>query len=517
MLRELLAKFGIEVDDKGLKKADKATADITSALSGLAGALGGAALIGGAIAFTQSLIDMGSELDDASNRLGIGADELQAWRFAAGQGGASAEELGSGLKILTKNLADASDGGAAAQEFTKLGIKVKNAAGESREATEVIGELADKIKDGKTETDRAGIALKFFGKGGLALLPMLKDGSEGVDALMKRFKELGGGLSKEFVKAADEAGDAQAELKVATLSLKSSIGVVLLPVVTTMVQKITDFVVGIRKATHNSNVFRVLLGAVGAGAVVTGIKLTAGLATKFGLVQSAAGGASGGILGTVSAFGKLIKAGVGVGLKIAILFLILEDLYTLFTGGHSAIGAFIDGIFGVGASAEFVKQCKAAFFELVEIIKAAGPTIQFLAKQTALFLKDMFHGFKGYGTMFSEFFEFLGKDISKFWEDVKSWADKGLKGLAGAIQKFQADHPIIMGIANLATGGTVGALAGAGTVASVAAGGAPVSQNNETTIRVTAPDAASAGRQVANAQAGVNNDNAAALAAVARP
>src|SRR5688572_23525187 len=124
MLRELLAKFGIEVDDGALKKADAGIdktkgkiLDLGELASGLGGAFAGAALIGGVAHFTQGLIDLGSELDDQSNRLGISASELQGWRFVAGQAGASAEELGSGLKILTKNIADAAEGGAAAKEF----------------------------------------------------------------------------------------------------------------------------------------------------------------------------------------------------------------------------------------------------------------------------------------------------------------------------------------------------------------------------------------------------------------
>ena len=522
-LRELLARFGFEVDTKPLDKAKAATDKAAFSFQELGSTLVGSALIGGALHFTQSLIELGSELDDQSNRLGIGAEELQAWRFAAGQGGASAEEMGAALKILTKNIAEAADNGAPAKDFAALGVNVKDATGKVRDATEVVGDIAEKMAKAETQTERAGIALKFFGKGGLALLPMLKDGRKGIQELFDRFKELGGGYSKEFVSAADAAGDAQAELGIAFASLKSKIGVQVLPIVTALVNKITNLVIWIRKATAHSNVFRVLMGAVGAASVLTGVKLAAGLASKFGLITSAAGGASSGILGTVSAFGKLTKAGAGVGLKILLLFLILEDLYTLFTGGHSAIGALIDGFLGVGSAAYTVEQVKFAFAELVEIIKTAWPALQWLGKQTALFLKDMFSGFKGYGKMFSEFFEFLGKDITNLWHNVVAGIMGKISELGGALSGFVKDHPILSTLTGgrfadaVLRGNAEGLTYGIAKVTGVEGAGR-ISQTNTTEINVNgAGDPAAVAGRIAAAQGGQNQQNQNALGALARP
>lgn len=525
MLRELLARFGIEVDTSGVKKGEKATDSFAEGLMGLGQAFAGAALVGGLAHFTQGLIDMGSELDDQANRLGMNAEDLQFWRHAAGQAGASAEELGSGLKILTKQLGDAADGGSSAQEFAKLGISVKDAQGKARDATDVVEDLADVIQKTEGNTEQAAIALNFFGKGGMALLPLLKDGSKGLDEVQKRFAELGGGLSNEFVKAADEAGDAQAELKLATLSLKSGIGVALLPAVTGIVNKITDLVVWVRKATENTNGFRVLLGLVGAASVVTGIKLAAGAAAKMGIVQAAAGGASQGILGTVTAFGKLVKAGMNVGLKIAILFFILEDLYTLFTGGDSAIGRFIDGMFGVGTSAQFVEKCKEAWTDLTDAVVSLWPYAEWLGGQIKIFLKDMFNGFHDTRKDISEAWHLLGEDLEDFWNKAAQWAAAGLAKIGTTIEQFKKDHPVIMGLANIATLGAAGSasslVSGMATTQANAVGslntGKATEVRNNTTINVNgAGDPGTVANRVAVAQKTVNN-NVAALAALSRP
>lgn len=521
-LREILAKFGFEVDTGPLDKAAEKTDKTVDALGGLAAAVGGAALIGGLLHFTQGLVEVGSELDDQSNRLGVSSDALQAWRFTAGQAGASAEEAGVGLRFLSKNLADAAEGGAGAEVFQKLGIKIRDAGGKVREATDVIGDVADALQKTETQTEKTGIALKIFGKGGAALLPVFAEGSKGIKEMYARFKELGGGYSKEFVRAADAAGDAQAELGIAFASLKSKIGVQVLPLVTTLVNKITDLAIWIRKTSEHTNIFRAGLGILGTASILTGVKLAAGVASKFGLIQSTAGAASGGILGTVSAFGQLVKAGANVGLKIALVYLVLEDLYTLFTGGHSAIGALIDGFFGFGASAILVQGVKDAFFALVEVIKLAWPALVFLGQQTQIFLKDMFTGFKGYGKMFSEFFEFLWKDITNGWNNVIAGIVGQIDQFAMSLDKIVADHPILGRLTGL---GALGSLASAtgdvvGTLGATSNGvnEGRIQQTNQVNINVSgagSPEAVA--DKVAAAQKEQLMITQTALGALARP
>jgi hypothetical protein len=260
--------------------------------------------------------------------------------------------------------------------------------------------------------------------------------------------------------------------------------------------------------------------------VVTGVKLAHNVATKFGFIEKASKGATRGILGTAKGLLKLTKAGVNLGLKIALLFLIFEDLYTLFTGGDSAIGRFIDGMFGVGASAEFVKTVKAAWADFVEVLKGAWPIIQWLGGQIREFLKDAFNGFSQTRKDIAEAWTLLGEDLKDFWNNAVRNAVAGLEGISKAIVQFQKDHPVIMSLANAATFGGAGAIAaGVSGQATMAASGvakldtgAPVQVRNQTTIQVNgAGNPAAVADRVAAAQQSVNNANTAALGAVARP
>jgi len=56
---------------------------------------------------------------------------------------------------------------------------------------------------------------------------------------------------------------------------------------------------------------------------------------------------------------------VGIAVAIALLFLVVEDLITLFRGGESVIGEFIDAMFGVGAAETTVRNLTQAWEGLI--------------------------------------------------------------------------------------------------------------------------------------------------------
>lgn len=415
-LRELLARFGFDVDTAPLEKGGKSVNNFAENVASIGSKLAAGAVIGGLIAFTQSIVSAGDELDKAALKTGLSVQELQSWRFAADRSGASAEEFGSAVKLLSKNIADAAGGGAAGAEFTKLGVKIKDSSGNVRSVTDVITDMSTAIGSAKSEAEKTGIALKFFGKGGAALLPLLKEGPEGIKKLHARFTELGGGLSQEFTKSAAEANDAQTDLALAATSLKDKLGIHLLPAVTWVTSKLTDLVVGVQKATKDTNLMKVGLGVLGAAALVAALE-----------------------------FAPLLLEVLSIAIPLALLALAIEDIYTAFTGGHSAIGEFIDGMFGVGATSQVVDYLKQAWDHVVDAVKAVWQALQFLGTQTAVFLKDVFSGFKGYGTMFEEFFHFVWEDIKSGFDSVVAWIEGKIPGLKTVLDGLGSGLKLIFG------------------------------------------------------------------------
>ncbi len=203
----------------------------------------------------------------------------------------------------------------------------------------------------------------------------------------------------------------------------------------------------------------------------------------------------------------------------------------MMTGGHSAIGEFIDGMFGVGSTATVVDYLKQAWENVVTVVKAVWPALQFLGQQTALFLKDMFHGFEGYGTMFEEFFHFVWEDIKKLFDDALNYLMSKIPGLKIVLSGLADGYKAIFGNtedeANPALAARrAAALQAAAAPPSATAAlpmapgsvGGNVSQSNDIQINVNgAGDPSAVAARTASVLGTTNQQNQNALGAMARP
>jgi hypothetical protein len=353
VLRDVLAKFGFEVDDKKLKDADKKVDGFLDKITTLGRALVGGTAAIGMLAFARDLAAQGAALDDASVRLGIGTDALQALGFAADQSGSSIEAMTTGLLMLQDKVGDAliNATGEGAKGFEKYKIKIKDASGAVKSADEIFGDVAEKIFETKDASKQLTIATDLFGRQGRALLPTLKLGREGLAGLGKEFQELGGGFTEDAVKAAAEYDDAMSRFNLTITSLRARIAVALLPTLQKLVDLTTRGVAIFVGLAKHGRIVEVVLG---------------GLAFVLGRLA----------LATLRAFLPVI-AGIAAWAALA---LIVEDIVVLFEGGHSAIGDFIDALFGVGAAAKFVEKVKEVWDGLVLSIKDSIAAIRIFNK-----------------------------------------------------------------------------------------------------------------------------------------
>lgn len=517
-LREVLAQFSVAVDGLGqIEKAEKSVNKFAGRLAGLNNLGAGVGLTlaaGAAFSFVDGLIKTGAEINTFSQRLGVSSDELQQWRYMAEHTGAKANDLTLAMKMLEQHLSD-SGNGFKNKGFDHLGIQLKDAEGKARPVTDVLGDLAEKVSKMDSEADKTALALHTMGKGGIAILPLLKQGREGVERLTKRFQELGGGLSKEFVEDATKAKQAQVDLSYSTLGLKDHIGRQLIPIVTAVTHKLATFMGGVGKLVKGTQSARTVMLALGAASVVTGGRLALGAASKLGLIAKVADGASRGVLGTAKAFAQLGWQALKFAIPLALAFLILEDIMTFLNGGRSVTGTLIDAIFGEGTADKVREDLKGIKEDLIKVFDDSKPYLKEFAKATAEFLRDMFQGFKGYGQMFHEFFEFLGKDIDNWWKQLET--DHPVLAKLLTIGKklnpiYQIAHANDSGQSHNIFSATYDAVTSGGS----SGGGGPIVQNNDTTINVTAPSAAEAAKGVFSGIKEVNRDNAATFNAVVR-
>lgn len=336
-LREVLAKFGIEVEgQQKLDAASKKADGFKLSLQGIAGMLGGSMVVGAIKDMVGELADMSEKLRKTSVQTGLTTEELQKWGHAE----ASVEDLANGVKFLQKNAFEAATkGGDAATVFAKLGVAFKDANGQVRPTGELLREAGFAIADIKNPAERTARALDIFGRGGLALVPVFAKGKEALAGAFDEFERLGGGLSKDAIDKLEEYDDTTRALNLSFLTLKSRLASQLIPALTDKTRTLTRVVAWIAKATQGTNLFK-------AAALLLGSALS-----KLAY-------------GMLAPFAKLF-------LVFAALTLVVDDFLTFVKGGDSIVGAFLDKLLGTGAGKSIAADMRADFAALwTEIEKA---------------------------------------------------------------------------------------------------------------------------------------------------
>lgn len=194
----------------------------------------------------------GDAVDKMAARVGLSAETLQEWSFAAKHAGSSPEALENGLKDLSKHMAEIASGkdttSSAATLFKALGIAVKDAGGQIRPVAEVFEEFADAIRRNEDPALRTRMAMAALGEGGRSLIPMMAAGSEGLRDMSREARALGLVMSSEDVAAAASLTDHLDDMRAVFGSIGTTIGAKLAPVVVRLSDQFRDLVVANREA-----------------------------------------------------------------------------------------------------------------------------------------------------------------------------------------------------------------------------------------------------------------------------
>jgi hypothetical protein len=352
-LRELIASFFVDVDDKKLKEGHKHVEDFKKELI----EVGKLALEAFAFhelhEFIEDQIKAGVELKTMATRLGTSTDELQAMQLAAQEAGVNVDAMSNGLRFLNRNIDEARRGGGeTGAVFSRLGIQLKDAEGKSRPASEVMADLADKMATIPDAAERTNVAMKLLGRGGAELVPVLAKGGQAFRDAAKDVDELGGGLTEDFVEAAHEAEVANVKMEFSFKSLKALIARELFPGFAEVVHLFTSMTKSVISFAKQTNLLQT---AIPFAALVIGFKL-------LGSEMVASG----------------IKAAIAWApelLVLAALYLAFSDLYALMTGGESVIGDTIDELFGIGEAAQFAKDLNIALDDMLNILSLVGVAV----------------------------------------------------------------------------------------------------------------------------------------------
>jgi hypothetical protein len=203
-------------------------------------AAAGAAAAAGALtalyARTAPLIDANAKLAD---RLNMSTEALGGLQLQATLSGVSSELLSKSMDKMSVSIGNAARlGGATAKSFENIGLNVRELAGLS--ADEQFKRIADGISSLKTASAQAAAANAIFGKSGVQMLNMLREGSPAIEAAQKRAEAYGTALSRVDSAKVEAANDAWDETQTALQGIANKITVKLAPLVEVLSKMFSD-------------------------------------------------------------------------------------------------------------------------------------------------------------------------------------------------------------------------------------------------------------------------------------
>ncbi len=198
-----------------------------------AGTAIGTAFAGAATALTTlvaSSINSMDELSKAALRSGASTEEFSKMAYAAGLADVSMEDLQGSLGRLAKAQGDAlKTGSEQARIFDALGISVQDATGALRPATEVLNDFADVFQRQQGSPEIVAAGMKVFGRSFQTLIPLLKDGAEGLKAAGDEAQAFGQVISTEAGLQAEAFNDNLSRMKMFVTGVGNAVAADLLP------------------------------------------------------------------------------------------------------------------------------------------------------------------------------------------------------------------------------------------------------------------------------------------------
>lgn len=191
---------------------DKGQTSMGRLATGAAAAAAAIAAAGAALwALTNRLTQTYGEFDDMSARVGMAASQLHAMSYASEQLGADFEGMTSALRRMPSFLSDVDAGlSTATRTMEQLGVTAEDFRGMSTE--QAFYRMVDALRGVDDEMTRAALAQDVFGRGAQSLMPLIEQGSAGLQQFTQEARDLGIVLDDETYAAADHFQDVMGRL-----------------------------------------------------------------------------------------------------------------------------------------------------------------------------------------------------------------------------------------------------------------------------------------------------------------
>lgn len=403
-LQEIIAKLGFQVNDAQLKRASSGLDGLMGKLQTFGALVAGAVVVQGLKNFVNEMVNVGDALGDQATQLGLSVNQLYAYQQATKFAGGETTDFATGFRILSRRANDANEGAKSAKDtFDKLGVTLTDSSGKLKDGITVFREAGLALGKVQNNTERVALAQELFGRSGTKLIGLFASGEKQLDAWLGKQKEFGQDLTG-LGEVAGDAADRIQEYEMAMFGLKAILFTTFGPVLNDAILGTAKIVKGIADWIKSIGALRLVLGP-----------LILALSTS-----------------AWSTFvGKLVSMGRAIAIPLAkflLLWLIVDDLITLFQGGDSLIGRFLDKLGGAGWSANFVKETKHILGALAEMVTGFGQT----TKDANGFITDNETRFTAFASALASATDQVAKDFSDFFSlvklDLTMWINDMIQG-----------------------------------------------------------------------------------------
>jgi len=323
--------------EKSLQRDDKEATGLQGAFNRLKGATGGlggalsglvpAAGIAGLAALGKRAIDSADNLNDLSQRTGVGVESLSKFGAAAEDSGSSVDEVAKAMGKLARGVVDPAS--RANEALRSIGVSSTDASGKIKGMDQIMLDVADRFAKMPDGAQKTALAMDLFGKSGANLIPML---NQGRDAL----GQYSATIDTQMAQSADKLNDSINEVGRAFMGPFNE-------ALTTLMPHITNFAKGLAEV----------------------IKFFNGLPEPVKAFIVGIGGLAIALAPIASAIGAFATA-------FTVLAPIVTPIIALLTGPVGIIAGIV-ALIAIGY--KFRNEIGAAFAQAWEAIKQAGANL----------------------------------------------------------------------------------------------------------------------------------------------
>lgn len=459
---ELLVGLGFEYDKEGLDEFKTGLKETTNEIKAFTKKLIiGTIAIKAFVTATSSATDAQGEL---ANEIGESVGKIDALQHAMAIAGGSTDGMGESLKNLSTIASEAARGlGGGIEIFGMLGISATNSQGDIKKSTDLVLEISDAIRNFPIQQQ-----VEFANRLGLGgSIQMLRLGSEGIRELTDEAEKLGVVTNKDW-KASDEYLDSYTKIWRIIKQISKAISFELLPTFTAINNKFIEW------WKTNKDIIKANI-PIWIDRITLAIKLLVGatalwISFKFGKVLLALVKAYKALAWSAAlANAAILLIPIAIGLIVAAIALLFNDIRTYFSGGDSYIGDLIerfpewkDTILAViGVINTLYEAMKSAFGFSISIIGKVLSIVWSLVKifwKVITSLADILLNLTPIGAVFKIIFGVIGKVLevilkfSRFVASILLTVLELADAFSGWIASLTSVKDFLTGISNVITG-----------------------------------------------------------------